>query len=184
MPALPYSRYHALPSKYLSLVPHIPSISLVLLSLCLLLVTSSCEAKDPSDVPMFSRNKILSLVNKARQAGQYCGTKWYAPASKLKWDTKLEAAAKEHSLDMYENNYFSHKGSNGLYVDDRLYTQHYLWTACGENVAYGALYEEDVINEWLKSPGHCANMMNPEYTEMGVWVSGMYWTQVLAKPKE
>jgi uncharacterized protein YkwD len=184
MPVLFSCRYHPSPSRYLCLISQISSISVVLLSLCLLLATYSCEAKDPSDTPMFSRNKILSLVNKARQAGQYCGTKWYAPAAKLKWDTKLEAAAKEHSMDMYENNFFSHKGSNGLNVDDRLYTQHYFWAACGENVAYGALYEDDVINEWMKSPGHCENIMNPAYTEMGVWVSGMYWTQVLAKPKE
>lgn len=150
----------------------------------LLIITTSCEAKDPGDAAMFNRNKILTQINKARQTGQFCGSKWYAPAKKLSWNYQLEKAAKEHSNDMLKNKFFSHKGSNGLFVDDRLYTQHYFWSACAENVAYGTLYEHEVVKEWLSSPGHCANIMNPAYTETGVWVSGIYWTQVLAKPKE
>jgi uncharacterized protein YkwD len=156
----------------------------ILLSLLLLLNTSSCESKNPSDELIFNRNKVLSLVNKTRQAGRYCGKSWYGPARKLKWNDLLEQAAKEHSLDMAENKFLSHKGSNGQYVDDRLLTRHYFWKACGENIAYGALYEESAINEWLKSPGHCANIMNPDYAEMGLWVSGLYWTQVLATPQD
>jgi uncharacterized protein YkwD len=170
--------------RYKSLVPkHLSYRLFVYFSFLLLITTSSCEASDPGDEAMFSRNKLLSLVNKARQSGRYCGNTWYAPANKLKWNDLLEEAAKEHSQDMFGNNFFSHKGSNGLYVDDRLYTQHYFWKACGENVAYGALYEDDVMEEWLNSPGHCSNIMNPVYTEMGAWLTGMYWTQVLAKPQ-
>jgi len=157
--------------------------NLIMWVLGLLLITTSCKANDPVDEPMFSRSKILNMVNKARQTGQYCGTKWYPPAKKLTYNDQLEEAAKEHSLDMFENNFFSHKGSNGRFVDDRIYSQHYFWSACGENVAYGALYEDDVINEWLNSPGHCTNIMNPVYTEMGVWLTGLYWTQVFAKPQ-
>ena len=145
---------------------------------------SSCEAKDPPDEIMFSRSKMLNLVNKARQSGQYCGKKWYPPTQKLTWNDQLELAAKKHSMDMYENNFFNHKGSNGRYVGDRLYDQHYFWTACGENVAYGALYEDDVMREWINSDGHCDNIMNPAFTEMGAWLTGLYWTQVLAKPQE
>jgi uncharacterized protein YkwD len=150
----------------------------------LLTAPGSCNADEPDDAVMFSRNKILTLVNKARLSGRYCGRKWYAPTTKLKWNDRLEAAARIHSKDMYQHNTLSHKGSDGKFVDDRLYSQHYLWTACGENVAYGALYEDEVMQEWLKSPGHCENIMNPEYTEMGAWLTGMYWTQVLAKPQD
>lgn len=170
-------------SKFL-ITKHLSYGLLVSLSFSLLLLTSPCEAKDPGNAAMFSRSKMLDLVNRARQAGQYCGKKWYTPVKKLNWNDQLEEAAKAHSQDMYENNFFSHKGSNNLYVDDRIYTQHYFWTACGENVAYGALYEDDVMKEWLKSPGHCVNIMNPGYTEMGAWLSGLYWTQVLAKPQQ
>lgn len=160
------------------------SYSLLILStLSLLFTATSCEAKEPGDPIMFSRSKMLILVNKSRQSGKYCGKKWYPPAKKLTWDDKLEKAAQAHSEDMNEKNFFSHKGSNGLYVDDRLYSQSYFWTACGENVAYGMLYEDEVMKEWMNSPGHCANIMNPAYTEMGAWLTGLYWTQVLAKPQ-
>lgn len=178
MRSAPLNRYQCFRNRHLLL--GLP----VFLSVLLLLTTSSCEAKDPLDEAMFSRTKLLTLVNKARQAGQNCGNKWYPPVKKLQWNNLLEEAAKEHSLDMYQNNFFSHKGTNGRFVDDRLYTQHYFWSACGENVAYGALYEDEVMKEWLKSPGHCASIMNPVYTEMGAWVSGMYWTQVFAKPQK
>lgn len=170
--------------NHISIKEPFPFTLLILLSFFTLVSVPSCEAKDPVDDIMFNRNKMLTLVNKARQSGYYCGKKWYAPAGKLKWNGMLELAAKAHSEDMLQNDFFSHKGSNGLYVDDRLLTQHYLWQACGENVAYGMLYEDEAMKEWLKSPGHCANIMNPAYTEIGAWVSGLYWTQVLAKPQQ
>ena len=154
------------------------------MSLIFILITPACEAKDPTDEALFNRNRMLTLMNKARLKGRYCGSTWYPAAGRLNWNDKLEEAAKEHSIDMNENNFFSHKGSNGRYVDDRLYTQHYFWKACGENVAYGMLYEDEAMKEWLNSPGHCANIMNPAYTEMGAWVTGLYWTQVLAKPQD
>ena len=156
----------------------------VVLPIVFILLFSSCEAKDPSDTIMFSRTKMLRLVNNARVSGYQCGKQWYAPAKKLQWNDKLEEAAKVHTLDMFENNFFSHQGSNGLSVSKRIEAQHYLWSACGENVSYGAIYEDEVMKELLKSEGHCSNIMNPAFTEMGAWLAGVYWTQVFAKPKE
>ena len=124
-------------------------ICLIVLSLAL--IFASCEAKDPSDVRMFSRTKILNQINKARSAGQHCGSKWYPAAGKLKYNDKLEAAAKVHSEDMFQSNLLSHKGTDNSYVDDRLLDQHYLWKACGENVAYGVLYEDEVVKAWIES---------------------------------
>lgn len=161
-----------------------PSVLHLLISLVFVFLTSSCEAKDPEDVAMFSRTKILNQVNKARLAGQFCGKKWYPATTRLKWNDKLEAAAKVQSEDMLRTNLLSHKGSDNSYVDDRLLNQHYLWKACGENVAYGVLYEDEVVKAWVESEGHCVNIMNPAYTEMGAWVSGLYWTLVLATPEK
>ncbi|OFY46794.1 MAG: hypothetical protein A2X22_04845 [Bacteroidetes bacterium GWF2_49_14] len=148
-----------------------------------LLFTASCSAEEPGDELMFSRSKLLREVNSARNKGRFCGTKWYKAVNPVKWNQQLELAARDHSKDMFDNQFFSHTGSDGKNVDDRIYTQHYFWSACGENVAYGALYEDEVMKEWLKSPGHCVNIMNPAYTEMGAWLTGMYWTQVFAKPQ-
>jgi len=160
------------------------SVSWSLRLLVFLFMTVSCEASDPADEPMFSRAKILRLVNQARREGRYCGSEWYGPVKDLRWNEKLEEAARIHSDDMYQNNFLSHTGSDGKKVDDRLYSVHYFWTACGENVAYGALYEDEVMKEWLDSPGHCVNIMNPRYTVMGAWLTGLYWTQVFAQPQD
>jgi uncharacterized protein YkwD len=46
------------------------------------------------------------------------------------------------------------------------------------------LYEDEAMKEWLNSPGHCTNIMNPAFTEMGAWISGLYWTQVFAQPQK
>ncbi len=161
---------------------HLTVNTIPFISLAFLFFAFSCEAKDPNDVAMFSQNKILNQVNKARLAGQFCGKKWYPATTRLKWNDKLEAAAKVHSQDMLQTNLLSHKGSDNSYVDDRLLKQQYHWKACGENVAYGVLYEDEVVKAWIESEGHCVNIMNPQYTEMGAWLSGLYWTLVLATP--
>ena len=145
---------------------------------------SSCSGQEPEDEILFSRSKMLRLVNEARRSGRYCGDQKFAAAQPLKWNSKLELAAKEHTIDMYERNVLSHSGADGKQVDARIDRQQYAWSACGENVAYGALYEDEVMKEWLASPGHCANIMNPKFKEMGAWQSGLYWTQVFAEPKK
>ncbi len=58
--------------------------------------------------------------------------------------------------------------------------QHQLW---GENIAQGYEYEEEVMAGWIKSPGHCRNIMFRSFTEMGVDKIGNYWTQILAIPE-
>ncbi len=151
--------------------------------LAILLFAASCEGNDPGQDRMFSRAKILNKVNRARQAGQKCGDTWYPAAGKLKYNEKLEAAAKVQSDDMFKMNKLSHEGSDKSHVDDRLNAQQYFWQACGENVAYGVLYEDEVIDAWIKSEGHCVNIMNPKFTEMGAWITGLYYTLVLAKPE-
>jgi uncharacterized protein YkwD len=60
----------------------------------------------------------------------------------------------------------------------------------GENIAYGPTTATDAVQGWLDSPGHCKNLMNPRFTEMGVaFAAGhaerraLYWVQVLAAPR-
>ena len=56
--------------------------------------------------------------------------------------------------------------------------------ATSENVAMGQQNEEEVMKSWLSSPGHCANIMNPNVTEVGAAHSGDYWTQLFAAPSK
>lgn len=98
---------------------------------------------------------------------------------------QLNAAALTHSIDMASNNYFGHTGTDGSGVATRVSAQGYSWFAVGENIAAGPPDSATVHSLWMNSPGHRANIMNPDYREMGLGVVsrpgtsyGYYWTQV------
>ncbi len=131
------------------------------------------------------QNSMLFLVNAARAQARMCGTTPYPAAPALVWNSKLEASALSHSLDMTTNNFFSHTGSNGLSVADRADAVQYNWRAIGENIAAGQPTADIAVQEWLDSPGHCENIMSGNYEELAVaCVSDdgaqykHYWTQV------
>lgn len=133
---------------------------------------------------------LLSAVNAARVQARACGTANYPAAAALSWQCTLEDVAFAHSRDMGDVNFFSHTGSDGLQVADRVTNAGYDWSAVGENIAAGQPDIDSVMTAWLDSPGHCANLMQPVYTEFGAasyTVSGsdypIYWTQVFATPR-
>jgi len=136
----------------------------------------------PDAPKVVNKEKILRLVNLARSQGRYCGSRYYPPAPPVRWNATLERAAKIHAEDMSRHDFLSHRGSDGSDVGDRLDRLGYNWKICGENVAKGYSTEEEVVEGWLKSPGHCANVMDPRFKEMGVATSGKYWVQVFAAP--
>jgi uncharacterized protein YkwD len=134
--------------------------------------------------------EMLTQVNNARSQARDCGTVNYAATAALSWNCTLDAVAYEHSRDMGDNNFFSHTGSDGLSVGDRVTNAGYDWVAVGENIAAGQPTIDAVMTAWLDSPGHCENIMSPSYTEIGAasyTVSGsdysIYWTQEFARPR-
>jgi len=135
------------------------------------------------DAPVIvNKSQILYLVNKARSQGQRCSLfSSYDPAPALQWHPQLEQAAQNHSNDMQRNDFFSHEGDNGSNVKERINRAGYYGKAYGENIAKGYPTEKRVVEGWLKSSGHCQNLMNPNYRYMGVATAGPYWTQVFAK---
>ncbi len=150
-----------------------------------IVILSSCEKDDDNykDAPEDpTQNELLNLVNQARTTGCNCGDEYYPPVDEVKWNSQLEEAAQNHSNDMYEKNYFDHTGKDGSSAGDRIERTGYSWNTYGENIAMGYSSEKDVIEGWLKSTGHCKNIMNKQFTEMGVATKGEYWTQVFAKP--
>lgn len=127
---------------------------------------------------------LVKLVNDARNVARECGDKHFDVAKPLKWNNKLACAAENHSVDMNKNEYFNHTSLNGKQPWDRAQKCGYTYRSIGENIAYSTNgTEKEIIEMWLESPGHCANIMNPDYTEFGIGKSGIYWTQVLASPK-
>jgi uncharacterized protein YkwD len=130
-----------------------------------------------------NKTVLLQLVNDVRKKGCNCGDTYYAPAPPLKWNDQLENASQVHSTDMEKNRYFSHIAPDGSNGGERIRNAGYQWLVYGENIANGYKNEEEVIRGWIASPGHCKNIMNKDYTEMGIGRSGTYWTQVLATKK-
>ncbi|WP_328587985.1 CAP domain-containing protein [Vreelandella rituensis] len=136
------------------------------------------------------KRKMLSLINEARSQARQCGDQRYTATQALTWNCTLEAAAEAHSKDMAENDYFSHTGSDGVGIQQRVSNRGYVWRTVGENIAAGQMSIEAVVDGWLESPGHCSNIMNDTFTEMGMAkaddpdsVYSSYWTQVLARPR-
>ncbi|WP_296256043.1 MULTISPECIES: CAP domain-containing protein [unclassified Pseudomonas] len=127
--------------------------------------------------------KILGLVNAARGVPQQCGGQAFDAASPLTWNANLASAAEGHSRSMANANYFDHKGRNGGTPGDRAEMAGYIGKAIGENIAAGQDSTRKVVEGWLASPGHCANIMNPAFHELGAAYAvdpksdaGIYWT--------
>ena len=123
------------------------------------------------------RTLMLQLVNEVRKKGCQCGETYYYPAPPLTWNTKLEAAAYHHSVDMKKNKYFSHYAPDGSRGGNRIERAGYVWKTYGENIGEGYKTEKEMLAGWLSSPGHCKNIMNKAYKEMGVARTGTLWTQ-------
>ena len=121
---------------------------------------------------------MLQMVNNVRATGCTCGTTVMPPVAPLTWNNVLAAAALAHSQDMNATGDFSHNASEGTSFSDRITAAGYTnWRALGENIAYGYTTEQAVFNGWIQSEGHCKNIMNASFKEMGAAKAGTYWTQ-------
>jgi uncharacterized protein YkwD len=136
------------------------------------------------------RDEIMKLINQARASGRYCGSTYYDAASPLRWNDQLFNAAAAHSTDMANKNYFSHTSQDGRTFGQRVTAAGYAWRTAGENIAAGQSGIQPVMDGWLQSPGHCANIMNNAYVEVGVSCAYQaastykrYWTMDLAAPR-
>ncbi len=125
-----------------------------------------------------NKNKLLDLINSYRRAGCNCGGQAMPPVGDVRWNDVLAQAAQAHGDDMARKNFFNHKGSDGSDAGARIQKQGYSYATYGENIANGYPNEKAVVEGWIKSPGHCRNIMDGRFKEMGVAVSGSYWTQV------
>jgi uncharacterized protein YkwD len=97
---------------------------------------------------------------------------------------QLQAAARKHSKDMAMNGFFAHTNLAGRSPFDRMKAEGYKGTTMGENIAAGNATAAQTMTQWMNSDGHCANIMNPKYKQLGVgyWYNASskyrhYWTQ-------
>lgn len=134
--------------------------------------------------------RMLILVNDARGQARNCGARHFGSARPLSWNVVLARSAALHAADMAANGFFSHTGHNGSTFQQRITRSGYSFRAIGENIAAGQPSIEDAIAGWLKSPGHCANLMNSDFTDIGAafafnHTNGMrvYWVQDFGTPR-
>ncbi|AZV65289.1 serine protease [Bacillus cereus] len=124
------------------------------------------EAKSLSEF----EQRVVELTNAER-------TKQGLPA--LKIDTELSKVARIKSEDMQKNNYFDHNSPTYGSPFDMMKKFGISYTSAGENIAQGQRTPEEVVQAWMNSAGHRANILNNGFTHIGVGYveSGNYWTQ-------
>lgn len=148
-------------------------------------VDSTEEEQEKEEAPSPSESHLVSLVNAARTTARSCGSSQHSATSLVTWNSKLAQAAQSHSEDMAIGDFFSHTGSDGSTVANRVTETSYSWRTVGENIYAGYTEAERAMTAWLESPGHCRNIMDPDFKEVGMAVVASststynsYWTQV------
>lgn len=132
---------------------------------------------------------LLDGINAARSQARHCGAQAFAAAPALAWSAQLGTAAEAHSRAMANGNFFDHLGADGRTPGDRAELAGYTGGLVGENIAAALEAPGKVVAGWLASPGHCANLMNPRFTELGAAYAvdpqsdaGIYWTALFGAP--
>ena len=153
----------------------------------------SPQPPKPSAAPTLSpilATRALQLVNNVRARGTRCGNELFGPAPPVTLSSTLGRVAFGHADDMATNNYFEHRDLSGKSPSDRVRATGYQEKLVGENIAYGPKSVDEVVQGWLDSPGHCENIMDPRFVEMGLGYAkshdskhALYWVQVLATPR-
>ncbi|MEU8330980.1 CAP domain-containing protein [Micromonospora sp. NPDC048839] len=139
--------------------------------------SGSSGPSEPSGTVSAQAREVVDLVN-AERAKAGCGA--------LSIDDKLMTAAQKHSQDQADHKNMSHTGSDGSNAGTRLDRVGYAWRTYGENVAWNQQTPAAVMDAWMNSSGHRANILNCAFTEIGVGIAtsnGPYWTQVFAAPR-
>ena len=118
--------------------------------------------------------EVINLVNDIRVKN---GLK------SLTYDWELSRVARFKSQDMRDNNYFSH--TSPVYGSPFNMIKNFgiSYKSAAENIARGQKTPQDVVNAWMNSSGHRANILNSSYTKIGVGyvANGNYWTQMFIR---
>jgi uncharacterized protein YkwD len=138
------------------------------------------ESWDPEYAAL--EEEIVVLVNQFRAEGATCGDEEMPPVGPLTMDPSLQCAARVHSKDMADRDFFDHDNPDGDGPSERMDEAGYDGRGWGENIAAGRDTAVRTMEQWMNSPGHCLNLMGEDYTLIGVgyYPGGEYghlWTQ-------
>jgi uncharacterized protein YkwD len=141
------------------------------------LLSSMGESGDigPAQVAVASadtqmESEVVALVNEQRAK---------AGCAPLRVDPRLVQAAEAHSSDMAERDYFDHTTPEGVTFRDRIRTAGFANPGTAENIARGQQDAKQVMAGWMASEGHRDNILNCDFSYLGVGLheDGMFWTQ-------
>jgi uncharacterized protein YkwD len=135
------------------------------------------SAKPPAGNTSYEA-QVVTLVNQERAK---------AGCQALTVDSRLTAAARGHSQDMATRNYFDHNTPEGVTPWTRITNAGYRYSAAAENIAEGQTTPASVMDAWMNSPGHRANILNCGLKNIGVGLAynakhTPYWTQDFGSP--
>jgi uncharacterized YkwD family protein len=121
-------------------------------------------------------NQVLTLVNAERSK---------AGLKPLKMNATLNKSAQAKSQDMHDKHYFDHNSPTYGTPFQMMNKFGYKYSYAGENIAQGQKTPKEVMDAWMNSAGHRANILNSNYTEIGIGyvADGNYWTQQFGKPQ-
>jgi uncharacterized protein YkwD len=132
---------------------------------------TSPQTTSPAQSPSDMVSAVLSEVNKFRAQNGLAA---------LRLDDRLNQAAQLHSNDMAAHNTMSHNCQNGTTPSQRITNAGYSWHAIAENVATGQTTAQQVVQAWINSAGHRANMLKTDIKDVGIGFNHNYWTLDLA----
>ena len=146
---------------------------------CLLLLLPGCG--DSASVPDCNDDQddetcaVFRIVNQERIDA---GLEPYA------WDIELAIAAQRHAQDMVDNDYFDHNSQDGRSFSDRAMAAGYDAFPSGKNTARGQRDAVQVMDSWMDSAGHRANILSDGSNEIGVGLVDFTWVQVFGTRNE
>lgn len=150
---------------------------------------------DPKDAPTETdeeKAQRVTFINEVLELTNVERTKAKLPALTL--NQNLNKAAQAQSEDLAFGDFFAHTAPDGTSLADRLEDANYTrYQTAGENIAAGQVTAAQVVQEWMDSPGHRANILDSSFTELGVGYYYLendtgeinynrYWTQTFGTP--
>lgn len=140
--------------------------------------TQPAQTTTPTSTIVSEVQQVVNLVNAERAK---------AGLAPLKANTSLSNVAKVKAEDMRDNKYFSHTSPKYGSPFDMMKSFGIKYSTAGENIAAGQKNPEEVMKGWMNSPGHRANILSSNFTEIGVGLAkggsyGTYWVQMFIKP--
>lgn len=169
-----------------------PKFKSVFLSLCAAAALSACQTQSGAgferqaaqsytiasdtrlDTTIASEGEILATLNAERKR---------AGLSPVSYNGQLTRAARSHASDLARNNQFSHEGSNGSSVADRVRSNGYKFCRVSENISKGHYSAQSVTAGWMNSAGHRRNILDRDVSDIGIGIAeGALYVTVFAKP--